>query len=106
MQKRRIAIDFDGTLIDGQGIPRKIEVRIGKPKSEAVEGVKFLQSLGFECYVLTSRADHEWPAVKKWLKLYGFPEMEVTNRKTNAVAYVDDRGIRFTNWQDICRYFG
>lgn len=29
----------------------------------------------------------------------------ITNRKRAAVAYIDDRGIRFTNWQDMLRYF-
>jgi hypothetical protein len=106
MKPKRIAIDFDGVLIDGQHIPRKIEIATGVPKPDAVEAVHFLVGLGFECYVLTSRASHEWPEVKEWLRKYGFPDMEVTNLKMNAVAYIDDRGIRFTNWQDICRHFG
>ena len=49
---------------------------------------------------------YEWEEIKLWLYHNGFPEMRVGNLKMNAVAYIDDRGIRFTNWQDICRYFG
>lgn len=29
----------------------------------------------------------------------------ITNRKLPALAYVDDRAIRFTNWNDIVNYF-
>jgi len=106
MIKKRIAIDFDGVLIDGQGIPRKPDVGLGKPKKNAAEGVKFLQDLGFECYVLTARGPNEWEEIKEWLIKHKFPAMRIGNIKMNAVAYIDDRGIRFTNWQDICRYFG
>ncbi len=106
MTKKRIAIDFDGVLINGRGIPRKPDVAHGQPHKNAVAGVKYLQELGYECFILTSRASHEWPAIKEWMVKWGFPEIEITNTKKNAVAYIDDRAIRFTNWQDICRYFG
>ena len=103
----RISIDFDGVLIDGKGIPRKPDVGRGKPKEYAVEAVKFLQGLGYECYVLTARGKQEWEGIRKWLKKHKFPEMEVTNRKMNAVAYIDDRAVRFeNNWQSICKLFG
>lgn len=105
--KKKIAIDFDGTLIDGDGIPRKINISTGKPKKEAAAAIKFLQDLGYECYVLTSRKEIEWGMIKSWLREHGFPEMEVTNIKSPSVVYIDDRGMRFKdNWQDICRYFG
>lgn len=29
----------------------------------------------------------------------------VTNFKLGALAYIDDRAIRFTNWTDVCNYF-
>jgi hypothetical protein len=29
----------------------------------------------------------------------------VSNRKIAAIAYIDDRAIRFTNWRDIGNYF-
>jgi len=106
MKINRVAIDFDGVLIDGEGIPRKHEVGLGYPHRDAVEAVRFLQEKGYECYVLTARGKHEWEGIKEWLKKYNFPEMEVTNRKMNAVMYIDDRAVRFTNWRDICKLFG
>jgi len=29
----------------------------------------------------------------------------ITNRKIPASIYIDDRGLRFTNWGDILKYF-
>ena len=28
----------------------------------------------------------------------------ITNRKLKAMVYIDDRGLRFTNWKDILNY--
>jgi len=105
MKKRRVAIDFDGVLIEWHGFD-KPDIEFGKPKKDAVEAVKRLTDLGYECYILTARHKRDWSAIKDWLKQYGFPEMVVGNRKMTAIAYIDDRGIRFTDWQDIYRYFG
>jgi hypothetical protein len=29
----------------------------------------------------------------------------ITSRKLAAIAYIDDRAVRFTNWMDIQNYF-
>ena len=29
----------------------------------------------------------------------------ITNKKFAAVAYIDDRALRFTNWRDMRQYF-
>ena len=38
-----------------------------------------------------------------WLDKYGIKEniKDVTYIKPNAVAYIDDKGITFTNWSDV-----
>lgn len=96
----RISLDFDGCLAE-EGIERG---DIGEPKKDALKAVVFLKDKGYELFVLTSRTDFD--KIKEWLTRWGFPEMEVTNKKMNAVAYIDNQAIRFTNWVDICRYFG
>lgn len=102
----RLAIDFDGVLADGKGIPRENDFMNWKPKGNAVEAVSFLMSLGHECYVLTSRGKKEWGKIRAWLIEYGFPSMDITNVKQKATVYIDDRAVRFTSWQDICKLFG
>ncbi len=101
--KKRIAIDFDGVLIEwGTGD----NIMGGKPKGGAAKAVKSLVDMGYYCYVLTARDKRHWLIIKEWLVKHKFPEMEVTNVKKKAVVYIDDRAIRFTNWQDIRRYYG
>ncbi len=102
--KKRVGIDYDGVLIEWHGLD-KPDIGFGKPKVDAVEAIKYLTNLGYECYILTARHKRDWPLIEEWLKKWGFPEMRVGNYKMTAVAYIDDRGIRFTNWKDMCRYF-
>jgi len=102
----KISVDFDGVLIDNEGIPREHEVGLGYPHKNAVEAIRFLKGLGHNCVVFTARTEEEWPKIKEWLNKYGFEEMEITNIKTPFSVYIDDRAVRFTDWQDICKLFG
>ena len=102
----RVACDFDGVLIDRTGIPRKPDIGRDKPHEGAREAMWHLQDLGYEPYVLTARHKRDFPEIEEWLKKHGFPAMQVTNQKMNAVMYIDDRAYRFTNWQDICKLLG
>ena len=69
----------------------------------ALDSIKLLMSLGHEVWVLSSNPDLQ--KVANWLHKYEFPQMKVTNIKEPAHVYIDDRAIRFTNWQDIRKYF-
>lgn len=61
--------------------------------------------------IFTARADLE--QVKKWiddhLTMLGYDHLvgkiDVTNKKPHTIMYIDDRGLRFTNWKDILKYF-
>lgn len=103
---KTIAVDFDSTLHQydrgWQG-----GALYGAPIPGAVEALTRLHNEGFRLVVFTCRADNPnqtW-AVQDWLTQHGFPEMAVTNVKPQAIAYIDDRGLRFTNWPDMLRYF-
>ena len=104
MKKRRIGIDWDGVLIDWHGFS-DFKDAFGEPKEDSVVAVNALVDQGYECYILTAREKKDWGAIRKWLKKHKFPEMKVTNVKVPSVAFIDDRGIRFTNWKDIYKYF-
>lgn len=103
---RVIAIDFDGVLINRSGIPRTYGWGDDKPMEYAKEAVEFLMKKGYDCVILTSRTPEDWPVMRKWLNRHSFPWMEITNVKRDPMVIIDDRAIRFTNWQDICKYFG
>lgn len=98
----KIAIDFDGVLIDRQGIKRDDGFDM-PPIKDAVDAVKYLNGK-FDCYICTARQSHEWLRIKRWMKHWGFPVMKVTNKKQpSTFIYLDDRAVRFTNWLDFCK---
>jgi len=89
----RIAIDFDGTI--HQHTPGQ------KPKFQdavpgAVVSIKALREEGHEVIVYTARED--LAGIREWLRVRGLGDLEVTNRKPLAWRYVDDRAIRFEDW--------
>lgn len=97
----KYALDFDGTLAQRTGIPTNSEnVKDCKPNEGSLEAVKWLLLCGHDLYVFTNN-DHP-EQIEDWLVDSGFPKLRVTNIKEKGTkAYVDDRAIRFTNWQDI-----
>jgi len=99
----KIAIDFDGVICKRQGIPTIAGWKNAKPVDGALDSINLLIGLGHKVWVFTSNPEPE--KVVGWLIKNKFPEIEVTDIKKPAHIYIDDRAIRFTNWQDIRKYF-
>lgn len=38
-------------------------------------------------------------AVRDWMDYFDLPYHEITNKKPLADVYLDDKGLRFTSWQ-------
>jgi len=96
-----ICLDLDGVLHEfSKGWNHGI---LGKPVKDAVKMTKLLDKNGYDLIVFTTRTNFK--DIKAWLKKYKFPKMEVTNIKPQALIYVDDRGYRFSSWQDIAKLF-
>lgn len=91
-----LAVDFDGVVHsyeDGwQG-----GVIYGPP-TEGCEAALRKLSLSYKLVIFTARHDleavHLW-LVKEHLRQYF---AEITNRKPAAVAYLDDRALKFIDW--------
>lgn len=99
----KIAIDFDGVLIDHpHSLTFEECLAVGKPVENSIEVLNYLSDK-HELFVLTARKDNELAKIGEWLDGFGFPKMRVTNKKENAVIYIDDRAIRFTNWLDVSK---
>lgn len=101
--QRTLAIDFDGVIHKySRGW------QDGSCYDEPVEGVKEalekLHKAGFRLVCLTTRHPG---LVWKWLTDYQYDVWfdEVTDKKVGAIAYIDDRAVRFTNWPDITKMF-
>ena len=88
MIKKTICVDFDGVLNEYDGYE---EGNLGEPLTGSKEFIKELRKK-YKVVILTSRQKEQ---VINWLSNNGFPSMKVTNRKIPAVAYIDDRAIRF-----------
>lgn len=102
---RLIQIDFDGVLHKASKGYGKTGEIYDVPTEGSVWTVNNIANQGYKLEVLTARDPQEWDKVKEWLKAAGYPEMEVTNIKHKALAYIDDRAIRFTTWADMVKYF-
>ena len=88
MNKKTIALDFDGVLHDYHGWNNGV---LNGPISGAREAVETLQDQ-FTTVIFTTR---EATTVRAWLKEHEFPPLEVTREKPLCIVLVDDRALRF-----------
>jgi hypothetical protein len=102
MQKQTIAIDFDGVIHAYSQGWHDGDI-YDDPVPGTKEAIKKLMNKGYKVVVFTARTDLEEIGV--WLKYHDIVVDKITNTKPRAIAYIDDRGIRFTNWKDILNYF-
>ena len=109
LKQKTIGIDFDGTICKKQSYGNGLISEI--PNDGASEIIKKLHK-EYKIVVFTVRlnpkfgGDIEWKKnqIEHWLNIHNIPFDEVTNNKPSAMCYIDDRAIRFTNWQDISNY--
>mgnify|MGYP001611463386 FL=1 len=97
---KTLAVDFDGVIHEYSGWNNG---ELNNPVAGAVDAWTKLENAGYTLVVFTCREDLD--RVQDWFhQHFGFIP-EITNTKPVAVAYIDDRAIRFTNWEDIRKYF-
>lgn len=105
---KTVAIDFDG-VIHSYDKGWHDGTIYGEPIPGAFEAIRKLQLASHAVYVHTSRDEaqvFEWLARHGVAATYGAivqfwdnPDVVlVSNRKLPAVVYIDDRGVRFTDW--------
>lgn len=111
--KYSICVDFDGTIREDSvfttgPIP-------GDPLPDAHLSLKQL-SKHYYVYIYTTRVSPHWDPldqanqmneVLNWLKRHGFVKgvhyHKIIGYKLPAVAYIDDKAIKFTNWNDVLK---
>lgn len=105
MSRKVISVDFDGVIHAYSKGWQGDEV-YDEPVEGALESINKLQKRGYEVVISTARENLK--PVIKWMTLrwqYEQAMPEITNRKPKAIAYIDDRAIRFTTWKDVKNYF-
>ena len=104
--RKRIAVDFDGVIHSYDKGWQDGSI-YGDPISGAIEALEKLRK-EFAVFIFTTRAGKQKLEIQSWLQKSGasfWNEIEITDKKEPAIAYIDDRAIRFTNWADIKKYF-
>ena len=114
-ENTQIGIDFDGVIHkNSKGFYD------GTIYDDPIEGVEEALKAIAERYtivVYTAKAKADRPLVNgktgavlvlEWLQKHNLAQYisAVTAEKPRAVAYIDDRGIRFTDWQNCLNQLG
>lgn len=108
MDRRTIVLDLDGVIATGS--PEKVYSEEAGWKFEyctlvpgAVEGLKKLKKK-YDLILSTARWESDREKTIKWLEEHGildlFKEVQV-GVKPPALAYIDDRAIRFKDWTSL-----
>ena len=100
MMSKAVVIDFDGTIMEYEGY--KDGSLYGEPIEGSFNFILTLIQKRYTVYILTARPNHY--DIPKWLEDKDFPKeaiskVKVTNKKPPAALYIDDRGYRFTTYE-------
>lgn len=118
---RSVGIDFDGVVHTYSGW-RDGSI-YGEPMPGAFPAIRYLQAEGYGVFIFTSRTPAD--DVACWIAERSAPDtiiclpddgtagpfwddpvrVLVTNRKLGAIAYIDDRAIRFSSWPQALAEF-
>ena len=107
----RIAIDLDGTICE----PKREDQSYADvaPIPGAVERIRELHAQGHNIIIYTARnmatrkgnvgevLKHVGKITLDWLSNHGIEYDEIHFGKPNAHLYIDDRGFRFSGWDNI-----
>lgn len=100
-RRKTLAVDFDGVVHryskGWQG------GAIYDPPVRGTTSALHKLSQRYELVLFTARED--LAAVRRWLVYHNLHHLfaDVTNRKPAAWAYVDDRGVRFSSWEQALK---
>ena len=113
-EKNQLGLDFDGVILKNSKGFHDGTI-YDEPIDGALSSIKMLnETLGYDLVIYTCKANPDRPLVNgktgielvwDWLEKHGVKNniKDVTYIKPNAVAYVDDKGITFNNWDDCIK---
>ena len=113
-EKNTIALDFDGVIhknSNGFGDGTIYD----EPLDGALDSIRKIKSKGFDIVIYTCKANSKRPLIHgktgidliwEWLKEHGVNQYidDIVSEKPNAICYIDDKGVRFENWDKTMRF--
>ena len=111
-QKNSVAIDFDGVIMPVGGDPIKpsLDVPPLSGAKEALETISksFSRVVLHTCRARTDRPESAVPHIEAWLEKYGLAGYfsEITSDKPRVSFYIDDKGVRHTDWSTTLMVMG
>jgi hypothetical protein len=99
-----IAVDFDGVIHDYKN---PIEGRrMGAPIAGTKEALAEFEANDHRIIIFSVWGN---PAgekiIRDFMNYYELPYHEITNVKPQADLYIDDKAIRFTNWEEVLQNY-
>lgn len=108
---KTLCIDFDGVIHDYRD-GWQDGVIYGGVLPDAMFWLDKLNKAGYDLVILSTRANHPEQAeamrtvIDLWQEEAGVVfKYRITGTKVPALAYIDDRAIRFTSWNDIGKIY-
>lgn len=97
----RVLVDFDG-VIHRYSKGWHDGTAYDEPMPGAREALEAIEAAGYEVVIFSTRNPDD---IARWLhrnhfEQVGGPHRYITNEKLPAVAMIDDRAIRFTEWSE------
>lgn len=98
-----IVVDLDGVIAkekEGWDYTNCI------PLPEAVDSMITLKNWGHTIIIHSSRFPEDYDVTISWLHRYKIPFDNLILGKPRGDLYIDDRGLRFTDWSNILGEIG
>ena len=95
-----ICIDLDGVIAMGESNWPNYESC--KLVGGVLDAMQALHAAGYRITIYTSRNWEDVDVTYDWLVSNNIPFDNLVMGKPQADLYIDDKGIRITNWREIC----
>ena len=94
----RLIIDLDGTICSEE---KTYSRALAKLKPNALSTIKALKKKNYTIIIYSARSWSEYEMTYDWLKKNKIPFDQLVLGKPIGDYWIDDRAIKFKNWEDI-----
>lgn len=94
---KTVMVDLDGVLCTEEAF---FDRPLAEPIAGAREALQKLRAAGYVVVVYTARGWNEKRPTERWLAEHGFEYDGLHMGKPVADYWIDDRAIRFTDWDE------